>query len=141
MNDILKRWIKAPQWMWVITVLLYGHVTLFISLNHTCCPAGEYACNHHLKCIVHHLSKDCTELHSACAYNQNSFNNKSKSHNQYCSACVYSFTSKSIKSSSPVPSISIETTAKPHVLSQVNFTKQFVLLSSIALRAPPIITS
>jgi hypothetical protein len=141
MADIWKKPLTNPGGIRIILALLYGLATFGIPLSHTC-QLADKDIHHHSECTSHLLHSDSNvEVHHTAIFNQNSLSEKADSHDMYCPACLYLLNYKSFKPGLMVSLISIEITAKLHILSQINFTKQFVLLSSIALRAPPIIPS
>lgn len=142
MFTLLKKWFSASLCMRVIVALLYGLVNFIAPLNHTCHSTKEYPHDCHLKnSNCHFAEESCARTRHKIALNQNSSDDKVFSYGQFCLACLYSLTSKLFKLNSATSLVSVEAVVKVRFIYHFNFTKQFEWLSSIPLRAPPIITS
>lgn len=142
MADIWKKWLINSGGMRVVLALLYLLATFGIPLNHTCKLSDKDGYNYHSECINHQLQSDSyVEVQHTTTFNQNSLSDKTETHNLYCPACLFSLTSKAFRFCSNASLYSIQTVVRTQVLPQLNFTKQLEWLSSISLRAPPVITS
>ena len=140
MANIWKKWITAPRGIRIILAFLYLFVTFGVPLSHICQFADKDIHHPYSECTSHrHEDDNLTELR--LAYSQSNCENKSQLHSTYCSACLYSLTSKTFKLCSKVSLCSMGTAVDIQILPQLNFTQQFEWLSSISLRAPPCIAS
>ena len=140
MADIWKKWLKNPGGMRVVLAFLYLLATFGVPLSHTCQLADK---------DIHHRYSECTNhLHESCnltglrlVFSQSNCDDKNQPHSTYCSACLYSLTSKTFRLCSNASLCSTQTVIRTQILPQLDFTKQLEWLSSISLRAPPSITS
>jgi hypothetical protein len=142
MITLLKKRFYASPYMRVIVALFYGLINFTVLLNHTCCSAKEepYGC-HIENSSCHFPEESCAGTRPKIALNQNSADGKVSSRRQYCSACLYSLTSKLFRLNSAVFMASVDAVVETRVILHLNFTKQLEWFSSAPLRAPPILTS
>ena len=142
MFTLLKKRFGASPGMRIIVALLYGLVNFTVLLNHTCYSNKEDLHGWRFKYSSCHFEEGrCAEARLKFELNQNNPNGKIFSDRQYCTACLYSLTSKLYKLNPPTPLVSVEAVVKVQFIYHLNFTKQFEWLSSAPLRAPPIVTS
>ena len=142
MFTLLKKRFGASLCMRVIFALLYGFVTLTASLHHTCYPAKEEPHSCRLEDPSCRSIEGCWgETPLKTGVDQHNSNDKLLSCKRYCQACLFSLTSKPSKLCSTASLVSIEAIVKNRVISCLYLAKQFDLISSAPLRAPPIITS
>ena len=140
MADIWKKWLKNPGGMRVVLAFLYLLATFGVPLSHTCQLADKDIHHRYSECTSHrHENDNLTELR--LAYSQSDCDNTNQPRSTYCSACLYSLTSKAFKLYSNASLYSIQTVVRTQIVPQFDFTKQLEWLSSVSLRAPPSITS
>ena len=140
MVNIWKTWLTAPGGMRVVLAFLYLFATFGVPLSHTCQLADK---------DIHHRYSECTNhRHEGCnltglrlAYSQSDCDNTNQPHSTYCSACLYSLTSKAFRLCSNASLCSTHTVVRTQVLPQLSFIKQLEWFCSAPLRAPPSITS
>jgi len=132
-----KRLINQGK-MRVVIASLYLLATFSIPLSHTCSSADDDIHHQHLECSEHTLQDGSyRHVHHTDAFSQNSLFEKADSHGLYCSACLYSLTSKTFKLYSKISLCSAQTIARTQVLPQFSFIKQLEWFCSAPLRAPP----
>lgn len=140
MKKTWKKWVYATMGMRLVLAFLYSFVSLTISLNHTCNLACHNTLEYHQECTNH--QHDCDNMAGIrLVFNEANSSSKIHSDNTYCSACLYSLLAKSSRLSPKASLVIIETPSRIKILPQLYFTKQFEWLSSVSLRAPPVITS
>ena len=138
MADIWKKWLTNQGRMRVVLALLYLLANLSIPLSHTCHPTDKDIHHHHLECTDHTLQDGSyRQVHHTVVFNQNSLFEKADSHGLYCSACLYSLTSKTFKLYPKISLCSAQTIVRTQVLPQFSFIKQLEWFCSAPLRAPP----
>jgi len=142
MADISKKRFTNPRGIRVALAFLYLFATFGIPPSHTCPHVDKDIHHRHLECSIHLLHSDSfVEVHHTATFNQNSLSDKTNSHDLYCSACLYSMTSKAFKLCLNTSLYSTQTVVRTQVLPQLSFTKQFEWFRSAPLRAPPCIAS
>ena len=140
MAYIWKKWLTAPGGIRIILALLYLFVTFSIPLSHTCQLADKDVHSHHSEC-TNHRHEDGNLIELRLASSQSNCDNKNQPNSTYCSACLYSLTSKAFKFCSNASLCSTQTVVRTQILPRLDFTKQLEWFSSVSLRAPPSITS
>ena len=140
MADIWKKWLNNPGGMRVILAFLYLLATFGIPLSHTCQLADKDIHRRYSEC-TNHRHEDCNLTELRLVSSQSNCDNKNQPHSTYCSACLYSLTSKAFKFYSNASLYPIQTVVRTQILPQLDFIKQLEWLSLVSLRAPPGITS
>lgn len=142
MFSFLKKRFGASFGMRIVVASMYGLVNITVILNHTCYSIKEdlYGC--HLEDSNCHFSEgSCDVRHLEIEHNQSSSDSKVLSYRESCPACIYSLTSKLYKLNQSIPHALGEDVVRVRFIYHLYFIKQFEWLSSVPLRAPPIVTS
>ena len=94
----MKKGVTATLGMRLILAFLFLFASFCIPLSHTCQLADKDIYYHHSECSSHQVHGDnYVEVHHTATFNQNSFSDKTDSHDLYCPACLYSLTSKTFR--------------------------------------------
>lgn len=140
MIAIWKKCISASRGTRVTLAFLYVSISLTIPLDHTCNLYNHKESDCHADSVNHcHVISCSSEIKTALGeiISEKTLQNNSG----YCVACFYSLMAKSHGSSLEVLPIKIDAPWLMEILPQLDFIKQSEYLSSVSLRAPPIIIS
>ena len=139
MVGIWKKTLTNSGGMRVILVLLYGLATFGIPLSHTCQIVGGDI-RQQSEC-ADHGHEDGKLSESGLAFSQSNCDNENQPHSTYCSACLFSLTSKTFKLYLNTSLRPTQTVVRTQVLPKLSFVIQLELFCSAPLRAPPSIAS
>lgn len=142
MSIFLKRLFRASRASHSVVGLIYLFVTLTVPLYHTCGLAGQ--CCKSCNCDDSYYYSRCKI--SSC--NQPNIFSKKINHKasglpnpSLCMACMYSVTSNATQVNTTVAFLRNEVPTFTQSLPSLSIIKQSEWLSSISLRAPPLMPS
>lgn len=142
MSVFLKRRFRATRMVHIALGVIYLFVTFTVPLYHTCGLDGPGSQSSNCDDSCHY---SCCKVSSCNQPNISSeqIDHKASglSNHGLCMACVYSVTSNATQVNAAVAVLGSEVLSSAQSLPSLGFIKRSEWLSSISLRAPPLIPS
>jgi len=141
MSRLMKKRTIRYKITQVMMTVVYLFVTFTIPLNHTC-GLHETCSKYHFDNPDHYCGIDIhTDVQPEVDLKQDNCKAEILSHSNPCIACLYSITSKSTQVNTGRALINIKVPISFQTLPTLGIVRQSEWLSSVSLRAPPIINS